>query len=136
MTSTRASATFTVLSVTMLISACGGGSQSPTSPTPSATNSTLSGVVFEIVAGGNVGVEGVEVYCDSCGPVGHSHRFTDGTGAYDFGEVAIGNPLLVLSKPGYTLARPVELYPGTGWMGAIRAPVRGQTEFNIEIVRQ
>ena len=99
MSRTRTSATIAALGLTILMLACGGGSPSPASPTPqaaTATSGALSGVVFEITAGTFVGVEGVEVYCDTCGPIGHSHRFTDGTGEYDFGEVANGHPLLVL----------------------------------------
>ena len=140
MSRTRTSATIAALGLTILMFACGGDNPSLASPTPqaaTATSGTLSGVVFEITAGTFVGVEGVEVYCDTCGPVGHSHRFTDGTGEYDFGEVANGRPLLVLaSKPGYNLARPDEPSPGIGWMGGVRAPVRGDTRFNIQLVRQ
>ena len=82
-----------------------------------------------------VGVEGVRVYCETCGPEGHSDRFTDGTGEYDFGEVANGNALLVVgSKQGYTLARPEAAI--SRWMGSIRATVRGDLRFNIDLVRQ
>src|SRR5688572_29699924 len=109
MTRTRTSATITALGLTMLMSACEGVNQSPTSPTPpasTATSGTLSGVVFEITAGVLVGVEGVQVYCDTCGPEGHSDRYTYGRGEYDFGEVANGRPLLVLgAKAGYNLLR-------------------------------
>jgi hypothetical protein len=143
MTRTRTWAAITALALTMLMSACGGGSQSLTSPSPSApspsvpttTSGRLWGVVFEITAGTLVGLEGVEVYCDTCGPVGHSHRFTDGTGEYDFGEVPNGRPLLVLgAKFGYSLLRPDEAI--AGWMGSIRATVSGASRFNIELVRR
>jgi hypothetical protein len=92
-------------------------------------------VVFEMTAGTLVGVEGVEVYCDTCGPVGHSHRFTDRTGEYDFGEVANGRPLLVVgARTGYSLLQREDAI--AGWMGSIRATVRGDSRFNIELVRQ
>lgn len=143
MTRTRTWAAIAALGSIMLLSACDGGSQSPTSPSPSAslpsvppaTSGRLWGVVFEIKAGTLVGLEGVEVYCDTCGPMGHSHRFTNGTGEYDFGEVANGRPLLVIgAKTGYNLLRPEEAIPG--WMGSIRATVSGDSRFNIELVRQ
>jgi hypothetical protein len=127
------------IGLVLSVAACnGGGAAGPTSPTSPAAptmSGILSGVVFEITAGTLVGVEGVEVYCDTCGPVGHSHRFTDGSGEYDFGEVANGRPLLVLgAKSGYRLLRPEEAIPG--WMGSIRATVSGNSRFNIELVRQ
>ena len=135
MTRTPTAAVMTALASTILISACESVTEPPTLPAVQSTSGTLSGVVFEITAGTLVGIEGVEVYCDTCGPVGHSHRFTEAAGGYDFGEVANGNPLLVVgSKQGYNLARPEELV--TGWMGSIRATVRGASRFNIELVRQ
>jgi hypothetical protein len=85
---------------------------------------------------GNAPVEGVMLYCDTCGPVGHSDRITDGAGAYSFEEVANGRPLLMLSsKPGYNLFRPDATGPA-GWMGGIIATVRGDTRFDIQLVRQ
>ena len=144
MTRTRKSATMTVLGLTMLMSACEGASQSPTSPTPPALTETrgtfsgrgtLSGVVFEIRAGGLVGVEGVQVYCDACGPQGHSDRYTDGSGEYHFGDTANGRHLVILgAKTGYTLLRPDEAI--AGWMGGVRATVSGDSRFDIELVRQ
>ena len=139
-------ATFAVLAcvalgLTILMSACDGVSQSPASPTAvptpptTATSGTLSGVVFEITLAGNRPVEGVRIYCDTCGPVGHSDRITDGTGAYSFEEVANGRPLMLLSKPGYNLFRPDATAPA-GWMGGVIATVRGDTGFDIQLVRQ
>jgi hypothetical protein len=95
----------------------------------------LFGTVFEILAGSFVGVADVNVYCDTCGPQGHSDRFTDEMGQYDFGDVANGNPILVIgAKPGYILLRPEG--PALGWMGTVRATVRGDERFNIELLRQ
>ena len=41
---------------------------------------SLSGVVFEIADGGRVPIEGVELYCDSCGEFGHTATYTDANG--------------------------------------------------------
>jgi hypothetical protein len=90
---------------------------------------TLSGIVFEQVAGGRVPIAGVEVYCDSCGsPFGHTFAETDAAGAYRFGWAHDGATPLQVRKEGYRL-------PGTG-TGQVVATVAGSTRFDIELVRQ
>jgi hypothetical protein len=137
------SATMAALGVTVLMSACDGVSQSPSAPASPPTRPpttvakfTLSGVVFEVTPAGKTPVDGVLIYCDTCGPVGHSDRTTDATGAYSFEEVANGRTTLVLgSKLGYNLSRQDEPEP-TGWMGGVYATVSGDTRFDIQLVRQ
>ena len=147
MTGTRRSAALRALFLTMLVSACDGGIRSsPTSQTPlpaappAATPvpviliGTLSGVVFEVTSGGNAPVEGVRVYCDSCG-AGHADSYTAGNGAYSFTDVKTSVYPLWVAKQGYNLAKPTGR-AGIGWMGSINADVNGNTRFDIEIVRQ
>jgi hypothetical protein len=95
----------------------------------------LSGIAFEVTDAGNVPVEGVEVYCDACGPLGHTFSITDGAGVYTFDGVAGGTTVLLVYKSGYNLAKPDR--PGFGgWTGQMDARVNGDTRFDIELVRQ
>jgi hypothetical protein len=55
-----------------------------------AVSYTLSGLVFEVTASGPVAVEGVQVYCDSCGELGHTSAYTDASGLYSFSELLEG----------------------------------------------
>jgi hypothetical protein len=74
------------------------------------------------------------VYCDACGG-GHVARFTDGSGTYTFADVLPGRYTLLLAKRGYTLAQPTGPAVG-GWTGTINVQVGGDTQFDIELVRQ
>lgn len=136
--------TVAALGLTVLMAACDRGERLPVSPTPAipipppapAVGGTLSGVVFELNAGQRAPVVGVEVYCDLCGPLGHTSTITDGNGAYRFEGAPYGRTTLLLSKPGYTLLRPGSIGPFGGWMGSIDAFVTGDTQFDIEVVRR
>ena len=138
---------FAVVSLIASLSACDGGVSSPTSatPTPSTTYTlpgavsdvsyVLSGVVFEITAAGPVPIEGVEVYCDSCGsPVGHTFVYTDAKGSYSLAWAMNGVHPLFVRRTGY------EIFDPTGKLrdqyGRISATVRGDTRFDIELVRR
>lgn len=140
------------------ISACGDGSgpspvrptppvTPPAAPTPSppATLYTLSGVVFEVTSAGNTPVEGVEVYCEPCGPPdGHSLRQTDAKGAYSFdgpgGVASTGMTVIwmLVAKKGYVLpGQPDGSGPnGDGWMGTVNVTVAGDTRYDIQIIRK
>lgn len=95
---------------------------------------TLSGMVFEMTAEGRVPVEGVSVYCDSCGsPEGHTFADTDNEGLYSFGWAQPGEVALIVRKDGYGLGSPVRNGPLEGWIVAI---INGDTRFDIELVRR
>jgi hypothetical protein len=79
----------TLLGLTVFLSGCDGRTAvSPSPPpagviTPTSVPYVLSGVVFEIAAVGRVPLEGVELYCDSCGsPEGHTYVYTNADGFY------------------------------------------------------
>jgi hypothetical protein len=142
--------TVAAVGLTVLMAACDSGDRSPgpspVSPTPAiptptpppgpTVGGTLSGVVFELNAGQRVPVVGVEVYCDSCGPQGHTFSITDGSGAYRFEGAPYGRTTLLLAKPGYGLPQPGPLGAFGGWMGSIDAFVTGETQFDVEVVRR
>ena len=92
----------------------------------------LSGVVFEVTAAGEVPIEGVELYCDSCGsPDGHTFVNTDVNGVYRLAYTSNGSHQLYVTKAGYQIAdRLLDQY---GW---ITATVRGDTRFNIQLARR
>ena len=95
---------------------------------------TLSGTVFEMTPDGRVPVESVWVYCDSCGsPDGHTEVHSDTTGAYSFAWSADGPHRLLVRKAGFGLANPSGNLPG--YAEIITATVRGDTRFDIELVR-
>ena len=95
----------------------------------------LSGVVFEMTASGRRAVEGVELYCDSCGsPVGHTFTTSDARGRYQFAWSMDGGHILLVWKEGYVLAHPAGSYSSS--MEYVSATVGGDTQFDIEVVRR
>ena len=92
---------------------------------------TLSGVVFEITDAGQVPIEGVEVYCDSCGsPDGHTFVYTDSHGFYSLSWTTNGVHPLFVTKAGYEIVGPRSA------SGMISATVRGDTRFDIQLARR
>ena len=96
---------------------------------------TLSGVVFELADAGPVPIEGVELYCDSCGsPVGHTFVYTDAKGFYSFEWSQNGTHPLFVTKAGYAIHDP------TGTLldinGRITATVLGDTTFDVQLVKR
>lgn len=96
---------------------------------------TLSGVVFEETSDGRAVVEGVEVYCDSCGEHGHTGTYTDADGFYTFSGVYAGVTPLLLHKDGYT-DPPGELTRPLGDRLRRNPVVSGDTRFDIQIARR
>ena len=95
----------------------------------------LSGLVFEMTANGKRAVEGVQLYCDSCGsPFGHTFTSTDAGGRYQFAWSLDGQHPLQVWKDGYALAQP----EGSDANAAkhVTANVHGDTQFDIEVVRR
>ena len=94
----------------------------------------LSGLVFEVTATGRLPIEGVSVYCDSCGDLfGHTYAYTDANGLYRFAWTANGATPLIVGKNGYALAGNPPAGPVEGW---IVVSVNGDTRFDIELVRR
>lgn len=98
---------------------------------------TLSGVVFERTPMGTAPIEGVEVYCDSCGsPVGHTFTYTDASGFYSFSYTNPGFHSLLIRKDGY--GDPPGQPPGSaqGYLTRYPPMVNGDTKFDIELARR
>jgi hypothetical protein len=96
---------------------------------------TLSGVVFEMTAAGQAPIEGVEIYCDSCGsPDGHTFVYTDANGFYSLAWTTDGQHLLFFTKAGY------DIFDPTGTLrdgfGPITATVHGDTRFDVQLVKR
>lgn len=74
----------------------------PNYPTSAALSGvTLFGVVSEMTSTGQLPIEDVEVYCDSCGELRHTWTHTDGNGFYSFsGDLAHGGGVWV--QAGFT----------------------------------
>ena len=95
----------------------------------------LSGAVFEMTPAGRVPVEGVTLYCDSCGsPVGHTFASSDAEGRYSFAWSMNGVHPIQVWKDGLALAHPAGSY-GNG-AEYINATVNGDTQLDIEVVRR
>jgi hypothetical protein len=95
---------------------------------------TLSGVVSEVTSTDLIPVEGVEVYCDSCGPQGHTFAYTDADGFYSFSDVQFGGHRLLVTKEGFRLIEPSGTYQsGTEYKDAT---VNGDTRFDMRLVRR
>jgi hypothetical protein len=140
MTTIRVRTTLIAFGLASLLMGCRDEGRTEGSPTqlpaaPAVIGGTLSGIVFQVTAAGNQPVEGVDVYCDSCGPSGHSSSVTSIEGHYSFPGTPGGRNMLLLSKSGYNLRRP-DSTTFDGWMGGIIATVNGDTRFDIELVKQ
>jgi hypothetical protein len=94
---------------------------------------SLSGVVFEMTSAGVAPVEGVEVYCDSCGEYGHTFAYTDANGFYNQAEAHAGITALLIYKNGYDV---VGATTTPGGFGMREAMVNGDTRFDIQVVRR
>ena len=98
-----------------------------------ASSVSLSGVVFELVAGGLVPINGAELYCDSCGPEGRTWSYTDRDGRYTFPELFYrGYTTLLIRKDGYGLNVPKP----SGPYDVIDVTVNGHTQLDVELVRR
>ena len=83
---------------------------------------------------GRVPIEGVSVYCDSCGDVfGHTYTYTDTNGLFRLAWTRNGATPLIVGKKGYALAGNPPAGPVEGW---IVVSVNGDTRFDIELVRR
>jgi hypothetical protein len=108
----------------------------PVAPTPPPVQTyTLSGTVFEVTPAGRIPVEGVEVYCDSCGsPDGHTFVHTDAEGFYSLAWTQNGIRPLLVRKAGYAVRNPTRTFPdGTGGTDPL---VNGDTKYDFELVRR
>ena len=94
---------------------------------------SLAGVVFEMTPAGVAPVEGVEVYCDSCGDYGHTSVHTDANGFYNQADAHLGITALLIYKNGYDV---VGATPTAGGFGRREATVNGDTRFDIQVVRR
>lgn len=128
-------------------------SPSPTPPAPQPQpgyssgyvliDASLSGVVFEVTPMGQVPIPGASVYCDACGELGHTAKTTDKDGFYSFpGDIARGGGIwlppsstayLIVAKEGFR--DPPGLPPGPVSQGWRNVTVRGDTRFDIQLVR-
>ena len=107
----------------------------PPAPPAQPGDYTLSGVVFEMTPGGQVPVEGVLVYCDSCGsPFGHTWVTTDVEGFYSLSWAANGNHALIVWKEGFDVKDPRTTYADGS--GVRDATVNGNTRFDIQLLRR
>jgi hypothetical protein len=96
---------------------------------------TLSGVVFELTAAGQVPIEGVQIYCDSCGsPDGHTWVYTDAGGAYSLAWAVNGRHPLYVIKAGYDIFDPAGTLRDAE--GRITPSVHGDTRFDVQLVKR
>ena len=103
----------------------------PPTPGPPPVAGSLSGTVSVKTSGGTALLDGVEVYCDSCGPVGHTFVYTDAEGSYRFPDVAGGATPILIRKTGYAVVGATGVFPdGTGRLIVV---VNGDTRFDIEL---
>jgi hypothetical protein len=103
-------------------------------PGPQSTY-TLSGVVSELTPAGQVPVQDVRLYCDSCGsPVGHTFTSSDVNGFYSFSWAQNGVHPLLVWKEGYDVIDPTRTL--ADGRAVKNATVNGDTRFDIQMVRR
>jgi len=139
-----------LLSVQLLTGCGAASSRMPSAPSPAAPskvvtvpvptafspNVTLSGLVFEIVQGVPIPIEGVSVYCEPCGEETHTYASTDSKGFYTFTGVWANQFSILVHKDGYQdPPGPVNNgFPsGTGWRDV---RISGDTRFDVQLVRK
>ena len=97
---------------------------------------TLSGVVFEITEDGKIPLEGVELYCDSCGsPDGHTFVYTDANGFYSLSWTDQWRPSSVRDK-GRLRHTPSRRDAARSLRQGSVPTVRGDTVFDVQLVRR
>lgn len=103
----------------------------------SLTSASLSGRVSEVTPTGQAPVQDVEIYCDTCGEMGHTSVSTDSDGSYRFTGVwqYLGRPTtLLVSKPGYLLVEPSgTLLDGRSYKEVV---VAGDTRLDLLLERR
>ena len=154
----RTSHTFLLLVLAVGVSGCESRNLASPSPLPSTSalqqpasvpppprafppgvlsDYTLSGVVFEVTATGEMPIEGADVYCELCLPGTHSWALTDSKGFYSFTGVWTEPDVrtqLWFGKEGYTDPPGVPLvFNQSGWR---QVSVTGDTRFDIQLVRK
>lgn len=141
----RQSSGFAVPFILVMALGCGSQGSSPAfrmptapSPTPIATPGpppvagSLSGTASTTTSAGIIPLDNVQVYCDSCGPFGHTFVYTDAEGFYHFPEVAAGHTPLLVKKVGYSVVGANGVFAdGTG---ALSVVVNGDTRFDIRLM--
>jgi hypothetical protein len=95
---------------------------------------TLSGIVRELTDNGAFPLEGVTVYCDACGELGHTFLSTGADGSYSFPEVFAGNIDILVSKDGYRGVNPIRTL-STG-AAQYMAPVTADSRLDVELTRK
>jgi len=119
---------------------CGNGTRPPDSsispspspaPAPDTTFYTLSGVVFEATTNGNAPRSGVDLYCDRCGPTGHTWVSTGNDGLYVFSHVPNGDTPLVVRRAGYVVKNSDQI--NADGSTSTHVIVNGDTRFDIQI---
>lgn len=104
----------------------------PPAPGPPPVAGSLSGTVSVSTSAGIVLLDDVEVYCDSCGPFGHTFLYTDAEGFYRFPAVTAGQTPLLVRKVGYTVVGATRVFAdGTGTLNVV---VNGDTRFDIQLM--
>jgi hypothetical protein len=91
-------------------------------------------MVFEVTDAGQVPVDEVGVYCDSCGDGGHSWVKTDSQGRYVFPAVYNGDTPIIIGKAGYAVVAPTRTLQDGSGVKDVR--VNGDTSFDVELVRR
>jgi hypothetical protein len=92
----------------------------------------VTGVVFETTSTGRAPIRDVDLYCDACGPDGHTRVFSAADGSFRFDWVPAGRHAIIVSSNTYRLpaSQPI------GSLEATDVDVSGNTRFDIELVRR
>ena len=102
------------------------------------TAASLSGVVYETTAAGQVPIPGAVLYCERCGEGTHTWATADARGFYRFpGDLAIGGGVwLSPGQPTAVSVGGVDFEQQT-WVGRnINVIMTGDTRLDVELVRR
>jgi hypothetical protein len=82
-----------------------------------------------------VPLEGVDLYCDSCGsPVGHTRVTSDAQGFYSFAWSRNGLHPLLVTKAGFDVAPAIAVKRDA--LTFVNVIVNGDTRYDVELVRR
>lgn len=102
------------------------------------SEASLSGLVYEMTAAGQVPIPGAVIYCERCGDITHTWATANADGVYRFpGDPATGGGVwLSPGQPTRIIVRGVNFEEQTWFGRSIDVLIAGDTSLDIVLIRR